>query len=125
MRNNHIKHRMNTKAQCCKVSSKLRFLGFFGAIIAVIAIFFVIPVLEKNFYTHLFLECSFTLLILSTLYTIEGQQTILATGFFFLVPFIILDSMSFQSHSMFYMIIAHTFSSFFTLISIVIVLPID
>lgn len=102
----------------CASNDKWRIAGFFGAFFAILAIFFIVPIFEKNFYTHLFLQCSFILLILSTIYGIEKQHTILITGLFFLTPFIFFDSLSFQYHSPLYLIVAYGFSSIFTLFAI-------
>lgn len=102
--------------------NKWRIGGFLGAFCAILAIFFIAPTFEKNFYTHLLLQCSFTLLILSTLYTIEGQRTFLMTGLFFLVPFIYFDSLGFQYDSLFCTTIAYGFSSLFTLLAIFILM---
>ncbi len=106
----------------CINSNKWRIGGFLGAFFAIIAIFIIVPIFEKNFYTHLLLQCSFTLLTLSTLYTIERQRSILIIGIFFLVPFIYFDSLSVQYHSLSYMIIAYGFSSIFTLLAIIVLM---
>ena len=92
--------------------------GFCGALIAIALIFFVVPVFEKNFYTHLLLQCNFILLILSTIYTIDRKQTILTTGLLLLIPFIYLDSLSFLYHSIPYLIAAYSFSLGFILLAI-------
>ena len=114
---------MNTKTQeCCIKSNKWRVGGFLGAFFAVMAIFFIVPVFEKNFYTHLLLHCSFILLILSTVYAIETQRSFLITGLFFLIPFICFDSLSFHYHSLTYMIIAYGFSLVFTLYAIIVLM---
>lgn len=111
---------MNVKAQEYYISrSRLRFVGFIGSFLAVIAIFFIVPAFEKNFYSHLLLQSSFTLLILSSVYGIDGQRSILIMGLFFLIPFIYFDTISFQYHSLPYMIIAYGFSLAFTLLAIV------
>lgn len=96
--------------------------GFFGALLAIAAIFFIVPIFEKNFYTHLLLHCSFILLILSSVYAIDGQRIILTMGLFFLIPFIYFDSLSFRYHSLFYMNIAHGCSLAFTLLAIVVLM---
>ncbi len=103
-------------------TNKCRVGGFLGAILAVIAIFFIVPIFEKNFYTHLLLQCSFILLILSSVYAIEAQRSILIMGFFFLIPYIYFDSLSFQYHSLPYMIIAYGFSLAFTLLAIIVLM---
>lgn len=102
-------------------TNKWRVGGFFGAFLAVIAIFFIVPIFEKNFYTHVLLQCSFILLIISSVYAINGQR-ILIMGLFFLIPFIYFDSLSFQYHSLPYMIIAYGFSLAFTLFAIVVLM---
>lgn len=102
----------------CINCNRWRNWGFFGAFLAILAIFFVVPAFEKNFWTHLILQCSFVLLILSTVYTIDGQKSILIAGIFFLIPFIYFDSLSFQYHSLSYMIVAYGCSSIFTLFAI-------
>ncbi len=114
---------MSVKTEECNISrNSWRFGGFLGAFLAVIAIFFIVPIFEKNFYTHLLLQCSFVLLILSSVYAIDGQRFILNTGLFFLIPFIYFDSLSFQHHSLLYMIIAYGFSLAFTLLAIVVLM---
>src|ERR1700722_9938559 len=110
--------------KCCINRSILRIGGFLGAFLSVIAIFFIVPLFEKNFYTHLILHCSFILLILSTICAIDGQRSILTTGLFFLIPFICFDSLSFLYHSLFYMIIAYGFSLVFTLLAIIVLMRI-
>lgn len=102
--------------------NSLRFGGFFGAILAIIAIFFIVPLFEKNFYTHLLLQCSFVLLILSSVYAIDDQRQILIMGLIFLIPFIYFELLSLQYHSLFYMIIGYGFSLAFTLLAIVILM---
>lgn len=110
---------MDIKTQeYCMNSNKWRIGGFLGAFLAITAIFFFVPILEKNFFTHLILHCSFILLIFSTVYAIERQRTILITGLFFLIPFIYFDSLSFHHHSLSYLIVAYGFSSVFTLFAV-------
>lgn len=104
------------------VNSKWTTAGFFGAFLAVIAIFFIVPVFEKNFYTHLILHCSFTLLVLSTIYIIDGRRSILILGLCFLTPFIFFDSLSFQNHSLLYMMVAYGFSSAFIILAIILLM---
>lgn len=114
---------MDIKAQeYCINNNKWRVEGIFGAFLAIMAIFFIVPIFEKNFYTHLILQCSFILLILSTVYAIDGQRSILITGLFFLIPFIYFDSLSFYYHSFSYLIIAYAFSSIYTLFAIVVLM---
>ncbi|HEV8051175.1 MAG TPA: ion channel [Parachlamydiaceae bacterium] len=108
---------LNSQVSCINCN-KLRLVGFFGAFLAIIAIFFIVPIFEKNFFTHIILQCSFVLLILSTVYAIEGQRSILITGILFLTPFIYFDSLSFLYHSLPSLIIAYGFSSVFTLFAI-------
>lgn len=110
------------KAQECWEHNEWRIGGFLGAFFAIIAIFFIVPVFEKNFYTHLLLQCSFVLLILSTIYTIDGQRPILITGLIILIPFIYFDSLGFYYRSLSYMILAYGFSLVFTTLAIVILL---
>lgn len=52
------------------------FGGFVGLLFAVVAIFFVIPLLLQSFYAHLALQTGFTLLMASTLYTIVNRKAI-------------------------------------------------
>lgn len=113
---------MTSKVQGYTVSDIHRLGGFLGAFFAVLAIFFVVPLFEKNLYTHLLLQCSFVLLILSTIYTIDGQRTILISGLIFLIPYLYFDSLSFEYHSLMYMIISYGFSSTFTLLAIIILM---
>lgn len=88
---------MDIKTQkYCISSNKWRIGRFLGAFSAIIAIFFIVPIFEKNFYTHLLLQCSFILLILSSVHIIDDQRSILIIGLFFLIPFIYFDSLSFQ-----------------------------
>lgn len=111
-----------TTQQYCINRNKWRFGGFIGAFLAVISIFFIFPIFEKNFYTHLFLQFSFILLIVSSVYAIDGQRSVLTIGSFFLIPLFCFDLLSFQYHSLPYMIIAYTFSLGFTLLAIVILM---
>lgn len=114
---------MKIKAQDCKIGCTIwRLGGILGAFIAVIAIFLIVPIFEKTFYTHLLLQCSFSLLILSTIYTVDGQRKALATGCFFLIPFIYFDSLSFSYESPLYMMLAYGSSSVFTLLAIVVLM---
>jgi len=106
----------------CIHRNKWRVAGFLGSFFAIMAIFFIVPIFEKNFYTHLLLQFSFILLILSTIYMIDGKQTILITGLFFMIPYIYFDSLSFQQHSLFYMVVAHGFSLVFTMLAIVVLM---
>src|ERR1700722_2722615 len=103
-------------------SDKWRARGAIGAFFAIIAIFLIAPVFKKNFYTHLLLQCSYTLLILSTVYAIDGKRMILKAGLFLLLPFIYFDSISFLYHSHCYMMIAYGFSSLFTSLAITILM---
>lgn len=104
------------------INDKWRIGGFLGAFFSVLAIFFIVPIFEKNFYTHLLLHCSFILLILSTIYTIDRQRVILITSLLLLIPFIYFDSLSFYYHSLTFMIIAYGFSLAFTLLAIIVLL---
>lgn len=114
---------MNVKTQeCCINANKWRVGGFLGALLAVAIIFFIIPLFEKNFCTHLILQCSFILLILSTGYAIEGERSILITGLFSLIPFIYFDFLSFHHHSLTYMVIAYGFSFVFLLFAIIVLM---
>lgn len=114
---------MDKAYECsCKNQNEWRMGGFIGAFFAIVAIFFVVPVFEKNFYVHLLLQCSFVLLILSTIYTIDGQRPILITGLIILIPFIYYDSMGFYYRSLSYMIVAYGFSLAFTSLAIVVLL---
>lgn len=99
-----------------------RMTGFLGSFLAIMAIFFIVPVFEKNFYTHLILQCSFILLILSSIYAIDAQRPILILGIFFLIPSIYFDFLSYQYHSLPYMIMAHGFSLAFTLLAIAVLM---
>jgi len=110
-----------TKKECIN-SDKWRIGGFFGAFLAILSIFFIVPIFEKNFYTHLLLQFSFILLILSSIYAIESQRSIVISGLFFLTPFIYFDSLSFQHHSLPYLIIANGFSLIFILLAIVVLM---
>lgn len=103
-------------------SNKWHAKGFLGAFLAIIAIFFIVPIFEKTFYTHLLLQCSFIALILSTIYTIDKQRTILITSIFFLITFIYFDSLSFYYHSIGYLIISYALSLIFTLFAIIILM---
>jgi hypothetical protein len=103
-------------------SEKWRFRGVFSAFFAIAAIFLVAPLFEKNFYTHLLLHCSCVVLILSTVYAIDGKRTVLKIGISLLLPFIYFDSLSFQHHSHTYMMVAYGFSSLFTLMAIIILM---
>ena len=55
---------MDIKTQVNSIqTNKWRIGGFLGAFLAIGAIFFVVPIFEKNFYTHLLLQCSFVLFV--------------------------------------------------------------
>lgn len=96
--------------------------GFFGALFALLSIFFIVPVFEKDFCTHTLLQCSFILLIFSSIYTIDGQKSIMMTGLFILIPFIYFDFLSFYYHSLTCMIVAYGFSLLFTAFAIVVIM---
>lgn len=96
--------------------------GFIGTFLSIISIFFIIPLLEKTFYTHLFLQSSFTALILSTIYAVDRQRSILLVVPFFLLLFVYFDVLSFRYHSLGYMIVAYGCSSVFILFAIVILM---
>jgi hypothetical protein len=114
---------MSVKTRAYSINgSKWRIGGFLGAFFAVLAIFCIVPVFEKNFYTHLLLHCSFILLILSTIYTIDGQRIFLISGLSFMIPFIYFDSLSFYYSSLPYMIVAYGFSWVFTLFAIIVLM---
>lgn len=114
---------MHTKTLEIRINNnKWRIGGFFGAIFSIITIFFIVPLFEKNFYTHLLLQLSFVLLILSTIYTIDRHQKILLVGLVFLLPFIYFDSVSFQYHSLLHMIIAYGIFSIFILLAVIVLM---
>ena len=114
---------MESKAEvCCLQKNKWRAGGFVGAFFSILAIFFIVPVFEKTFYTHLILQTSFVVLILSTVSAIEGQRSFLFTGIAFLVPFVYFDSLSFLNQSLLYLIIAYSFSLIFTLYAITVLM---
>ncbi|MBA2727004.1 MAG: hypothetical protein H0U49_02385 [Parachlamydiaceae bacterium] len=112
---------MNIRTHCIN-SNPWRIGSFLGAFLAIIAIFLIVPVFEKNFYTHLLLQCSFILLVISSVYAIDDQRSIMIIGLFFLIPFIYFDSLSFHYNSLLYMIIGYGFSLAFTLLAIVILM---
>lgn len=101
------------------VSNKWRISGLCGALLAILAIFFIAPIFEKNFYTHLLLQSSFTLLILSTIFTIYRKPIIVLATLAFLLLFLYFDSLSFLNHSLPYMMIAYLFSGVFTFTAII------
>lgn len=103
-------------------TNKWRIGGFIGAFFAVMAMFLIVPIFEKNFFTHLLLQSSFILLILSTIYTIDRQRNVLITGLFILIPFIYFDSLSFHYHSISYLVAAYGFSLVFTLFAILVLM---
>jgi len=105
-----------------RITAKWRVGGFLGALLAVIAIFFIVPLFEKNFLTHLLLQCSFVLLIFSSMYVIDAGKSILGVGLFFLIPFVYFDAISVHYNSLLYMVIAYGFSLAFTLIAIFILM---
>lgn len=111
-----------TTQQYCVHKNQWRLGWFLGAFLAVISIFFIFPLFEKNFYTHLFLQFSFILLILSSTYAIDSQRAVITIGLLFLVPFIYFDFLSLKYHSLPYMIIAYVFSLVFTLLAIVVLM---
>lgn len=103
-------------------ANKWRLGGFLGALLAVMAIFVIVPALEKNFYTHLILQCCFVILILSTVYAIEGHQSILIIGLLVILPSIYFHSLSFYYQSVGYMFIAYGFSLVFTLYAVIVLM---
>lgn len=111
-----------TKQEYRTHSSKWRIGGFLGVFLAVVSLFFIVPIFEKNFYTHLLLQCSFVLLVLSSIYAIDGQKSIIITSLFLLIPSIYFDSLSFQYHSLSYMMLAYGFSLVFTMLAIVVLM---
>lgn len=119
---------MTTKTQdyCNNFNSintnKWRIQGFIGAFLAIMAIFFIVPSFEKNFYTHLLLQCSFFLLIFSSIYAIDAQRSVLILCLFFLIPCIYFDLLSYQYDSLLNMSIAYGFSWAFTLLAIVVLM---
>lgn len=100
--------------------NKYNLKGFIGSFIAIIAIFFIVPIFEKNFFTHLLLQCSFVMLIISTIYTIEKKPW--AVGIFFLILSAYCNSLGFYQHSLPYLIISYGISIMFTLFAISILL---
>ena len=103
-------------------TTKGRLKGIIGALLAIAAIFFIVPVFEKNFYTHLFLQCSIIVLIVSTVYTIDREHNVLIAGLFFLLPFIYFDSLSFLYSSTTHLVIAYSYFSIFTILAIIILM---
>lgn len=106
----------------CIASNKRRVGGFLGTLLAIVAIFFIVPIFDKNVYTHLLLQCSFILLILSSMYAINNQRSNLVVSLFFLFPSVYFDLLSIQYHSLNYMVVAYGFSLAFTLFAIVILM---
>ncbi len=94
--------------------------AFVASLSAVIVIFFIIPIFEKTFYTHLVLQCSFSVLILSTIYALAGKPWSLAL--FFLVPFAFFNSVSFYCSSLSCLVISYGISVAFTLLAILILM---
>lgn len=114
---------MSVKTQECLIDANSWRTGYFiSAFIAIIAIFFVVPVFEKNFYTHLILQCCFTLLIFSSVYAIDSQCSILTISIIFLIPFMFFDLLSLQNHSLYCMILAYGCSLAFTMFSIIVLM---
>lgn len=113
---------MNVSTQECLDNNQWHIGRVFGAFLAVMAIFFIVPMFEKNFFTHILLQCSFMLLILSSAYTINGQRSIMIASLFFLIPFIYFDSLSLYNQSILYMVIAYGFSLIFTLFAFIILI---
>lgn len=106
----------------CLDKNKRNVWGFVGTCLSIISIFFIVPLLEKTFYTHLFLQSSFTGLILSTIYAVDRQRSILTAAPVFLLLFLYFDVLSFQHHSLVYMIIAYGCFSLFTSLAIMILM---
>jgi hypothetical protein len=112
-----------TTQENCITKAKWRRFGFIGAIVAVLSIFFIFPVFEKSFYTHLLLECSFILLIFSSVYAIDnGKKSVLIVGLFFIIPYTYFDFLSYYHNSFFYMVIADLLSLAFTIYAIFILM---
>jgi voltage-gated potassium channel len=94
--------------------------GFIGALAAFFIIFFIVPIFEKNFYTHLILQFSFATLILSTIYTFEKRAW--PSGLFFLIPFFLFDSLSFYTNSPYYLVFSYGISLIFTFFAIIVLM---
>ncbi len=94
--------------------------GFIGIIIAVLAIFLVIPLFWNTFDAHLALQICFTLLLLSTLWMISGTRLVFLLGLTLVIPFIVFDSLSVYNNSMFYMVIAYSLHCAFLFFAIII-----
>lgn len=94
--------------------------GFIGAFGAVFLIFFIVPMFEKNFYTHLILQSSFATLILSSIYAFEKK--IWPSGLLFLIPFVLFESLSYYTHSLHYLVTSYGVSLIFTFFAIFILM---
>ena len=99
-----------------------RIKGFIGAFLSILTIFLIIPSFEKNFFTHIFLQVSFFLLIFSSIYAIQVQRSILILSLFFLIPCMYFDLLSYQYDSLLNMSIAYGFSLGFTLLAITVLM---
>jgi len=111
-----------TKNEIHRYENQHRVLGFLGAFLAILSIFFIVPIFDKNFYTHALLQLSFFLLILSSIYTIDYKRSILISGIFLIVPFVCFDSLCFKFHSLTYMVIGYSLSAVFIFMSILILM---
>ena len=114
---------MSTKTQTFSLKThKWRAKAILGAVLALISIFLIVPIFDKNFYTHLILQCSFTSLIIFTLYTLDGQKVFFSAGLLLLLPLIYFDSKSFSNESFVCLTLASFFSALFTLLAIAILM---
>lgn len=99
---------MKSKLAELQATNHIRLYGFIGSVLALIFIFFIVPIFEKNFFTHLILQFSFAVLILSTIYSLVGKTW--SISLFFLIPFVFFDSLSFYYQSLPYLVISYAIS---------------
>jgi hypothetical protein len=68
-----------------------RYEGFLGVFLGVIAIFFVVPLFARSHYAHIVLQMGFTILILSTIYTMSRNHFVLISGIAMVIIFIFIS----------------------------------
>ncbi len=95
-------------------------IGFIGIIIAISAIFFIVPLLISSHYAHIVLQICFALILLCTIYNFSDRQWTLLWGLVVGVPFFVFDLLSLFHDSLFLMMIAYCFCTVFIGFSIII-----
>lgn len=95
-------------------------VGFLGAFIGVIALFFIFPLFSTSPYVHVPLQFVFVLLIFSIIYSLSDNRPILISGIILIALFIFLDSLSHYLKSLPLLTFAFSIYSLFMLLAITI-----